>query len=483
METVVVAARLALAAVFAVSAAAKLLDREGTRKAVEAFGLPPGLTGPVAAGLPVAEAATAVLLVPGTTARAGGLIALGLLAAFIAGISVNLAQGRHPDCACFGQLSSTPVGPLTIARNVVLAAAAGLIAFGDGSHAGGAVGPAFANASASAIAVAASVAAAVLIALFASTRKGATLIADAPAGPPPLPPALPVGSPAPAFTLVGTSGRDVSLTDLLARRRRLLVVFFSPACTPCAEIAPELARWQRELSDRLTVAVLSSGTAEKARSSVETYGLAEVLHDERGAVAKAYGSRGTPGAVLLEPTGEVASDYAPGAAAISDLIIQAFGLTDLVAAVSAGREPRPDGGHEGHDHAAHEHPVGGADAEPGEPLVDPAEIGPAFVPVGRPDVSIAEHDGETVLVDAATGAVHLLNPTAAIVWQCLDGSGSVAEIVADIADVFERQADEVEGAVLEVVRRFGMQGLLRGVGVERESEPAGTGAGEEHRHE
>ena len=68
--------------------------------------------------------------------------------------------------------------------------------------------------------------------------------------------------------------------------------------------------------------------------------------------------------------------------------------------------------------------------------------------------------------------MHVLNPTAAIVWQCLDGTGSVGEIVGDIADVFERDHDEVRDAVLEVVRRFGRQGLLEGVGIAPDDGPA-----------
>jgi hypothetical protein len=46
---------------------------------------------------------------------------------FVAGISFNLARGRKPDCHCFGQLHSAPVGWTTLLRNGVLAAVAGFI--------------------------------------------------------------------------------------------------------------------------------------------------------------------------------------------------------------------------------------------------------------------------------------------------------------------------------------------------------------------
>jgi Methylamine utilisation protein MauE len=53
--------------------------------------------------------------------------ALALLLAFVAGIGLNLARRRKPDCHCFGQLHSAPAGWRTLARNEALAAIAGLL--------------------------------------------------------------------------------------------------------------------------------------------------------------------------------------------------------------------------------------------------------------------------------------------------------------------------------------------------------------------
>ncbi|HJR19569.1 MAG TPA: PqqD family peptide modification chaperone [Actinomycetota bacterium] len=473
MDAVVVIARISLAAVFLVSGFAKLFDRDGTRAAVEAFGLPAALVGPVAAGLPAAEIATAAGLVLGTTARAGAVAALVLLSAFIVGIAVNIAQGRRPDCHCFGQLHSAPVGPATLARNAVLAIAAGLVLFGAGADAGGPVFDTLGDLDAAGAVAATVTFALVAAAVVLSGRKGAALISAPVADPPPAPAGPPVGSDAPAFTLRGSSGSTTGLGDLVGRGRSVLLVFFSPSCSPCAHIAPELARWQRELPERLTVAVVTSGTEEGARSSVETYGIAELLIDKERSVAKAYGSAGTPGAVLIDERGAIASAYAAGEAAINDLLIEAFGLTEVVAAVAEKRTAASQHAHEeepdDHDHD-HDHD-GAAGGEPAPTFVDPDAIDPAFVATGKADVTLAEHEGETVLIDGATGAVHLLNPTAAVVWKCLDGSGTIDEIVADIADVFERDRAEVREGVLEVVRRFGRQGLLEGVGVAPAEEP------------
>lgn len=116
--------RLMLAVVLAVAGVAKLTDRVGSRRAVVDFGVPERFASPVALLLPLAELTAAVLLVLRATARLGAVLALLLLAFFVAAIAVNLSHGRRPDCHCFGQLHSAPVGWPTLARNVVLALAA-----------------------------------------------------------------------------------------------------------------------------------------------------------------------------------------------------------------------------------------------------------------------------------------------------------------------------------------------------------------------
>src|SRR6478672_6687391 len=117
MDALVLIARLILGIVFVVAGVAKLLDREGSRRAVGDFGVPARLAGPLGTLLPIAEIVVALALLPAVTAWWGALGALALLVAFVAGIGVNLARGRAPDCHCFGQLHSSPAGPWTLARN------------------------------------------------------------------------------------------------------------------------------------------------------------------------------------------------------------------------------------------------------------------------------------------------------------------------------------------------------------------------------
>ena len=56
------------------------------------------------------------------------MLALILLAVFIAGIGYNLSRGRKFDCHCFGQLTTSEIGPSTLIRNVVLAVLAAFVA-------------------------------------------------------------------------------------------------------------------------------------------------------------------------------------------------------------------------------------------------------------------------------------------------------------------------------------------------------------------
>jgi hypothetical protein len=91
-----------------------------------------------------------------------------------------------------------------------------------------------------------------------------------------------------------------------------------------------------------------------------------------------------------------------------------------------------------------------------------------FVATARSDVVQVEIDGEIVLYDDQARVMHRLSPTAGQVWRCLDGSGSLAEIAADLADVYQVDPALVLSEVVATARNFAMAGLLVGVG-----EPSG----------
>src|SRR5260370_6539498 len=102
----VLVARLLLAAVFGIAGGAKLVDPPGSRDALRQFGVHDRLVLPLACAYPSLRWVFAVGLLANASARGAAVGALVLLAVFAAGIGLNLARGRHPDCHCLGQLHS-----------------------------------------------------------------------------------------------------------------------------------------------------------------------------------------------------------------------------------------------------------------------------------------------------------------------------------------------------------------------------------------
>lgn len=116
--------RLVLSVIFGVAGAAKLLDLRGAREAVTNCGVPPSFAKAVAVMLPLTEIGIALGLLFAKSARQSALAASVLLMVFVVAIGVNLLRGRAPECHCFGQLYSRPLGWPTLARNLVFAVCA-----------------------------------------------------------------------------------------------------------------------------------------------------------------------------------------------------------------------------------------------------------------------------------------------------------------------------------------------------------------------
>ena len=83
-----------------------------------------------------------------------------------------------------------------------------------------------------------------------------------------------------------------------------------------------------------------------------------------------------------------------------------------------------------------------------------------FVPERCATVHAIEIDGEAVLLDEASGRLHLLNRTGALVWSCFDGSAALSEIVDEISDAFGVSRDGVVDDVLAIVRDLVAEGLV-----------------------
>jgi methylamine dehydrogenase accessory protein MauD len=335
--------RLLLAGVLTVAGVAKLADRGGTRSAAEGFGVPAWLAGAVGLGLPVLELAIAIALVPAASAPAAGVAALVLLLAFCAAIANAMRRGRVPDCHCFGGLHSAPAGPRTLARNVLLAAAAAGIAAGPALSPVGWPGE-LTGAERAAVLVAA---AAVVVAALSAWMTWQLLRAHGrllrrierleARGTGALPAA---GKPAPAFALPGLDGRTVTLDHLRGAGAPVLLVFTDPGCGPCRTLMPAVAGWERGLAGRLTVALVSSGAADRVRAEASDHGLERVLLSPDRTVSRAYRTTGTPSAVLVDADGVLRGEVAAGQPAIEALVESAVGALPAAPAPKLEVVPR-----------------------------------------------------------------------------------------------------------------------------------------------
>ena len=374
MDVVLLVARLVLAAVFAVAGLAKLADRAGTRQALRNFGIPAALASPLGVLLPLAELAVAVALVPRPSAWWGAAGALALLLLFVVGIGINLARGRKPDCHCFGQIYSAPIGWPTLARNAVLAAVAGFVVWQGRADAGrSAVGWLGDLTTVQRLGLAGGVIALGLLAAMAWLlihlvgQHGRLLLrlealeerlaAGAAGGnmpaPAPAEAALPaaglrVGSPAPGFSLPGLYGETLTLDFWRATGKPVMLIFTDPNCGPCNALLPEIGRWQHDYAATLAIAPISRGTPEANRAKSVEHGLTHVMLQEDREVAEAYQVVGTPSAVIVRPDGTIGSPLAAGVDEIRALLARTVGAPGALPVAPSAPAPVLNGsGHNG----------------------------------------------------------------------------------------------------------------------------------------
>ena len=338
LAVVLLVARCTLAAVLLLAGITKLFSPAATRDSAQAFGLPRALARLVAPLLPLLELATALLLLGDRTATVGSWLAVALMAAFTLVVALAVARRRSVACNCFGTFSAEPVSRRTLVRNVALLTASGAVAAAGARSADAALGLPYADFDAASWTIVALVGAVVIGATGAwhafvllLQQQGRLLLrvdalegrlsADAPAAHQHEPETygLPVGAEAPSFSLEGLHGETLTLESLVARGRPVLLEFADPHCGPCTAVAPVVARWQREHADELTVVVIAGGSLEDNRAKAVEHGLTTVLLDDGGATARAYGSPGTPSAVLVGADGRILSATVAGGPAVEAL--------------------------------------------------------------------------------------------------------------------------------------------------------------------
>lgn len=316
MNDALIVARLCLAAVFFIAGVAKFADRSGTRQALTDFDVPRRLTDPLLFLLPAAELMVATALLFPTTARWGAVGGLVLLALFVVGLTRVLRRGEAPDCHCFGQVHSKPVSWVTVARNLVLTLPAAYVAVAG-------PGPSLASWVADtdatdlwliATGTLATLTTITSVLLWRENRRLHSTDDRVAAAP------RQIGALAPHFTLPSTTGRAVSLQDLLADDRACLLTFVSPGCGPCKALLPELARWHDTVTERLALTLVTAVGPTEAEKLAHEHALSEVLIDEQSTVSHAYGAKAVPSAVLVASDGTVRSSLVAGPVAIESLI-------------------------------------------------------------------------------------------------------------------------------------------------------------------
>ncbi len=89
-------------------------------------------------------------------------------------------------------------------------------------------------------------------------------------------------------------------------------------------------------------------------------------------------------------------------------------------------------------------------------------VEPLLTPKAREGVVFRQLDEEWVIYDPANDRLHVLNPTAALVWTHSTGELPLAEIARVIVETFEGGVDvkTAESDVTKAVERFREAGLL-----------------------
>jgi PqqD family protein of HPr-rel-A system len=87
---------------------------------------------------------------------------------------------------------------------------------------------------------------------------------------------------------------------------------------------------------------------------------------------------------------------------------------------------------------------------------------PAARPRVRADLTVVVLDGEAVVYDEVSGELHHLNASATMVFELLDGTSTIRQLAADVADAVGRPPQEIESQIRKLVRQFRQLGLLNG---------------------
>ncbi len=342
MEIFLLTLRLALAVVFGVAGIAKLFDPMGSEKAFGDFGLPKALARPMVYVLPIFELAIAAALLFVQSSWFGAVGAAGLFLIFTAGMLYQMAKGKSPDCHCFGQIHSEPVGVSSIVRNILmLIPAVFLVAQGISTQGTDLIitRQDFTQFGIGIVLMVLLLAAVLLLRKISEQqdqivrrieimelvgREGGSVEREAIGHPRE---GLTIGALIPDFDLPDLDGQVVTLDLIKADAKPVLFIFVSPTCSPCRAMVPRFDKWQNELEDKVNFVFISNRDPDDNREKFGSVVTKRILLQNETEISDLFRAKWTPMAVLMDVNGRVASFTGAGD----------IGITELIEKISAER--------------------------------------------------------------------------------------------------------------------------------------------------
>jgi thiol-disulfide isomerase/thioredoxin/uncharacterized membrane protein YphA (DoxX/SURF4 family) len=337
MEIVLLFIRIFLFAVFALAGIAKLVDLEGSKKTLRDFGVDDDVAEGLAVALPVAELFFAVMLLPLWTAWFGAIGVFLLLIIFIGAMIWQLAQGKTPDCHCFGAIHSEPVSKKSLIRNIIFAILAFFLIL-QGYYGQGLGLTDLDNEMAIQL-ILGLTSIGLLGAIVFYLRKiseqqtqimrrieviellsheGGRKAEREEAGD--IDDKLPVGALISYFQVKDLNGKTVSSEEILSKNKPKLFFFVSPSCGPCEVLMPEIEQWQEELKHKVDFIFISRG---QAKENAEKFGgktFKQIFLQEEKEISEIFKAKWTPTAIFVNSEGTIGSKPAVGDEAIRELI-------------------------------------------------------------------------------------------------------------------------------------------------------------------